>query len=81
MSWPDVASPLPLQGHSGNVTAVLFSPDGRQLVSACGGGAEIRVWQAATGTCGAVLQVGWGGLRSGQAKLRRRQAKRKRFAK
>ncbi|KAG2490965.1 hypothetical protein HYH03_010641 [Edaphochlamys debaryana] len=51
--WPaDVAT---LKGHAGNVTSVLFSPDGRQLVSCSGGGQELRVWDISTGVCTAVL--------------------------
>ncbi|KAG2423194.1 hypothetical protein HXX76_010962 [Chlamydomonas incerta] len=52
--WP--ADMAVLKGHTGNVTAVLFGLDGRQLVSACGGGAELRVWDISSGTCTAVLQ-------------------------
>ncbi|GFR51163.1 hypothetical protein Agub_g13520, partial [Astrephomene gubernaculifera] len=52
--WP--ADLAVLKGHAGGVTAVLFSPDGRQLVSSSGGGCELRVWDISTGSCGAVLQ-------------------------
>ncbi|EFJ51825.1 hypothetical protein VOLCADRAFT_87388 [Volvox carteri f. nagariensis] len=51
--WP--ADQAVLKGHTGNVTSVVFSPDGRQLVSSSGGGHELRVWDISSGTCCAVL--------------------------
>ncbi|GIL63108.1 hypothetical protein Vafri_17234 [Volvox africanus] len=51
--WP--ADQAVLKGHTGNITAVLFSRDGHQLVSSSGGGYELRVWDIGTGTCTAVL--------------------------
>ncbi|GIM11874.1 hypothetical protein Vretimale_15343, partial [Volvox reticuliferus] len=51
--WP--ADQAVLKGHAGNITAVLFSRDGHQLVSSSGGGYELRVWDISTGACTAVL--------------------------
>ncbi len=66
--WLVVRSPLPpaaalpppalrLQGHSGTVTSVAWSPDGEQLASGSGD-YTLRVWDAASGTCTATLRVG-----------------------
>ena len=49
--------PPPKQGHRDSVTSVAISPDGATLVS---GSADrtVRVWDAASGECRAVLEVG-----------------------
>ncbi len=44
-----------LRGHGSKVNAVVFFPDGAAVASA--GGAEVRVWDPATGACVAVLKT------------------------
>jgi hypothetical protein len=53
------APPTPLQGHSGGINSVAWSPDGKQLASGSGD-KTLRVWDAARGACGATLEVGGG---------------------
>jgi WD40 repeat protein len=46
---------LTLQGHTGDVWRVAFSPDGQRLASASGG--EVRVWDGQTGQQVLVLNL------------------------
>ncbi len=47
----------PLYGHTGRVTSVAFSPDGRRIVS-CSWDYTLRLWDAASGQGIQVIQVG-----------------------
>jgi hypothetical protein len=40
---------IALTGHTSGVTSVAFSPDGKRLATAGGGGDQVKVWDAATG--------------------------------
>jgi WD40 repeat protein len=51
------APALGLQGHSEFVFSVAWSPDGRQLASGSMDN-TLCVWDAASGTCTATLEVG-----------------------
>jgi WD40 repeat protein len=44
-----------LEGHSEEVRAVVFSPDG-QLVASASNDSTVRVWETATGQCRCVLE-------------------------
>jgi WD40 repeat protein len=44
-----------LEGHSGSVWSVAFSPDGRRLASASRD-QTIKVWDTATGSCTTTLK-------------------------
>ena len=57
-------SPLTLPGHTGNVNAIQFSPEGKYLLSGSQDG-TIRVWDVATNfSCSKVLTVGSSSVKS-----------------
>ncbi|MEM6353403.1 MAG: NB-ARC domain-containing protein [Cyanobacteria bacterium P01_D01_bin.14] len=60
-TYPEMQTHRVLEGHRQWVDGLLFSPDGRLLVSA-GADYLIKVWDVATGKCLATLEAFQGGL-------------------
>ncbi|KAI9770961.1 MAG: hypothetical protein M1840_002665 [Geoglossum simile] len=52
-----------LEGHSGNVNAVAFSPDG-QLIASVSNDETVRLWETATGSCRSTLEGHSGNVRA-----------------
>lgn len=48
---------MALEGHSGAVTALTFSDDGKQVISASDGG-TVRFWDTTTGSCRQTAEIG-----------------------